>query len=62
MTKVIRKWWLVAALLCLTPGAPAQQCAHGCVQAPEGGSAPIYVLGVGMVCLGAILIRSRTSN
>ena len=31
-----------------------------CQQVPEGGSAAIYLLGAGITCLGAIVIRSRS--
>jgi hypothetical protein len=33
-----------------------------CQQVPEGGSAAIYLLGAGMTCLGAMVIRSRSLN
>jgi len=65
------KWWLTAALICLSPFAMALKgpgkdrggCDHNrgrdCQQAPEGGSAAIYILGAGVTCLGAMFIRSR---
>ena len=31
-----------------------------CEQVPEGGSATIYLLGAGLTCLGAMVIRSRS--
>ena len=70
MTKLIRRWWLAAALLYLAPVAFAGPCTVGgtsvpcppTVQTPDGGSLTIYVLGVGATCLGAMLIRSRTSK
>jgi hypothetical protein len=31
-----------------------------CQQVPEGGSAAIYLLGAGITCLGAMVIRSRS--
>lgn len=71
MNKLISKQLLVVALMCLTPVAlSARQdkdkdrgCDHkrgrDCQQAPEGGSAAIYLLGAGVTCLGAMFIRSR---
>jgi len=45
---------------------------HGCdprlqkncqkVQAPEGGSAAIYLLGAGLTCFGAMFLRSRLTK
>lgn len=75
MRSLNRKWWLaVVALLCLAPATlgakprkpidpgcqPAQ--ARRCRQVPEGGSALIYLLGVGITCAGAMLIRSRVAT
>jgi hypothetical protein len=42
------------------PG-PGQTCDarwQNCVQAPEGGSTGVYLLGAGLTCLGAIVLRS----
>jgi hypothetical protein len=33
-----------------------------CRQVPEGGSAVVYLLGAGITCLGAMVVRSRTAN
>lgn len=33
-----------------------------CQQVPEGGSAIVYLLGAGLTCLGAMVIRSRSIN
>jgi hypothetical protein len=67
-----RKWWLaVVALLCLAPAAfPVQD--HNNVRkgrenfqpvtVPEGGSSLVYVLGAGVTCLGAMLLRSRVAK
>jgi len=74
MIKVHSKWWLAAALLCLTPVALSAKDGRNkdrdrgcdphrdkrCQQVPEGGSAAIYLLGAGITCLGAMFIRSRS--
>jgi len=66
------KWWLaLVALLCLAPSAFAAKPRVGrcddrrnrdCRPVPEGGSGMIYLLGAGITCAGAILIRSRESK
>jgi hypothetical protein len=33
-----------------------------CQKVPEGGSAAIYLLGAGITCLGAMLIRYRETK
>jgi hypothetical protein len=68
-----RKWWLaVVALLCLASTAcPVEDAEkptshdkrpvkHSTV--PEGGSSLVYVLGAGVTCLGAMLVRSRVAK
>ena len=63
-----RKLFLAVLLLCVVPTAFArpkdEKCGHGhdrrCEQVPEGGSAAIYLLGAGITCLGAMVIRSRS--
>ena len=73
MTIINRKWWLTAmALLLLAPVAsatvlrpkptplpppPLRRC-----NVPEGGSALVYVLGAGVTCLGAMVVRSRSAR
>jgi hypothetical protein len=65
------KWWLaVVVLCCLSPVAfarhhdpqPPRPC-HGrdCrwTAVPEGGSAAIYLLGAGLTCIGAMVLRSK---
>jgi hypothetical protein len=53
-----RKWWLaVVAVLCLTPAALAKRKPLATV--PEGGSTAVYLLGAGITCLGAMVVRSR---
>jgi hypothetical protein len=53
-----RKWWLaLVAVLCLTPAAFAKRKPLATV--PEGGSAAVYLLGAGITCLGAMVVRSR---
>jgi len=59
------KWLLgVVALCCLAPAAFAKPCATavGCTQVPEGGSTAIYLLGAGLTCFGAMLLRSRLAK
>jgi len=69
--KNIRKLMLAALfLMFLVPSSFARpkDRDHGCdpkrdrrcEQVPEGGSATIYLLGAGITCLGAIVIRSRS--
>ena len=64
MIRIITKWRLVLAFICLMPVAlSAKQdrergCDHNprggkCQQVPEGGSPAIYVLGAAVTCLGA---------
>jgi hypothetical protein len=64
-----RKLMLAVLLLCLVPTAFAKpkddkKCDprrdRRCQQVPEGGSAAIYLLGAGITCLGAIVVRSRS--
>ncbi len=75
MFKQDKKWWLAAALLCLMPATMVARpqrdrdrgCDPGhrdrrCQQVPEGGSAAIYLLGIGVTCLGAMFLRSRFSK
>ena len=66
------KWWLAAALVCLAPMAQAGQQAgcgvspsaagNKCQQVEEGGSNLVYLLGAGLTCLGAILLRARRTK
>lgn len=65
----------LVALLCIVPASFAVQvedkakkkcepkhprnCAQ---QVPEGGSSLVYVLGAGVMCLGAMLVRSRAAK
>ena len=72
MKSLSRKCLLaVVALLCMAPPSFANKphtdkdkCRPGvnCQQVPEGGSAAIYLLGAGITCLGAMVIRSRSLN
>ena len=66
MNNVNRKFWLMAgALLCLAPaafaGGPSRSHTRT-VPVPEGGSALVYVLGAGITCIGAMLVRFRAVN
>ena len=61
MKNVHRKWWLaVVAVLCLAPVASAKHKHKTSV--PEGGSAAVYLLGAGITCLGAMVVRSRSAR
>lgn len=70
MKSLIRRCLLgLVVLLCLAPasfaaGPNGGRCRPGrnCQQVPEGGSAAIYLLGAGITCLGAMLIRSRETK
>ena len=74
MKIINRKCWLTSlALLLLLPAAFAtpvkshqrhrQSLADPpTLTVPEGGSALIYVLGAGMTCLGAMVVRSRCAR
>jgi hypothetical protein len=71
MKSMNRKWWLSLALLCLASttacpvenaekhtGHDKQPVKHATV--PEGGSSLVYVLGAGVACLSAMLVRYRS--
>jgi hypothetical protein len=60
---------LAVLLLLMVPAAFAkkpkedkcdQRRDRRCEQVPEGGSAAIYLVGAGITCLGAMVIRSRS--
>jgi hypothetical protein len=69
-----RKWWLTSiALLLLLPAAFAKpENSHQrhrqsladppALTVPEGGSALVYVVGAGITCLGAMVVRSRSAR
>lgn len=66
MKNASRKLWLGAVLICcLCPAGFAHKCDKNHPQdcrtstAPEGGSAAIYLLGAGLICTGAMFLRSR---
>ncbi len=72
MSRRSAKWWLaMAALLLLTPvmsatrqsvrekGCGAHDRDQKCRQVPEGGSMAAYLVGAGVTCLGATVVRSR---
>jgi len=73
-TSIDTKWWLVlATLLIIAPstfasnvrnsrGCDQRISASKCQQVAEGGPAAVYVLGMGITCLGAMFIRSRMSK
>ena len=70
MRIIKRKWWLTSiALLLLLPAASATMLPlkshprhrHGW-NVPEGGSALVYVVGAGITCLGAMVVRSRSAR
>lgn len=70
MKNVMRKSVLAAVvLMCLAPLAFAgkpnndRRCdprRRNCHQVPEGGSALVYVLGAGLTCVGAMVVRARS--
>jgi hypothetical protein len=73
MKSLNRNLVLALLLLCLAPASFASKPNRDrdrdrcdprrdrkCQQVPEGGSAAIYLLGAGITCLGAIVIRSRS--
>lgn len=73
MSALNLKYWLAPALLlCLVPSSLAIDQFHtraskpisrvNTVPMPEGGSPIAYLLGAGILCLGAILIGSRATN
>ena len=67
MRIIKEKWWLTfVALLLLVPVASAGAVKPKPKQpprsVPEGGSALVYVLGAGMTCLGAMVVRSRSAR
>jgi len=75
MTRRSAKWSLaMTALLLLTPALSAARhpekgkgCRdydrdQKCRQVPEGGSTAAYLLGAGVICLGAMAVRSRLAK
>jgi hypothetical protein len=63
MKNAHRKWWLaVVVVLCLAPVASAKHQKPGTTAVPEGGSAAVYLLGAGITCLGAMVVRSRSAR
>ena len=69
-----RKQWFIAAVAacCLVPSAFADRGRdHNCdphrercqqQSMPEGGSAAIYLLGAGLTCVGAMVLRSKVAK
>ena len=55
------KWWLaVVAMCCLAPAAFANQAQlkpKPTQRVPEGDSTATYLLGAGLTCFGAMLLR-----
>jgi len=71
MRNVNPKWWLgLVALLSFAPAAFPVQDHNNLrrrrdfqpVAVPEGGSTMVYVLGVGVTCLGAMFLRPRVAK
>ena len=68
MRIINRKWWLTSmALLLLVSVASAGPLSSSKPKkhrwnVPEGGSALVYVVGAGVTCLGAMVIRSRSAK
>ena len=67
-----KRWLAIGALVLLTPIISAAKPDRGkgcgfhdqrrCRQVPDGGSTASYLLAVGGMCLGAMLIRSQASK
>jgi hypothetical protein len=66
-----KKLWLAIAMICCVAPATFADHNHGCGRdprdchqqsVPEGGTAAIYILGVGLTCAGAMLLRSRIAK
>lgn len=67
--KSLNRTCLLAAVILLTlvpisfaklkPGDGRCDDRRRCRQVPEGGSAVVYLLGAGLTCLGAMVVRSR---
>jgi len=64
MNKRYTQWLLAAgAAWCLAPAALAAGKAQPTVmKVPEGGSTVIYLLAAGLVCLGAMFLRSMLAK
>lgn len=76
MRIISRKWWLTwIALLLLVPAASASMSPLRSNQrrqnmserrhthtVPESGCALAYVVGAGLTCLGAMVVRSRSAR
>jgi len=71
MSSLGKKCLLAGMLLCLVPATFAakpkeRRCeparARKCQAVPEGGSGLVYLLGAGVTCAGAMLIRSRSAR
>lgn len=73
MKRTNLKRWLALALFCSLPitalaGSERSkprghhQRPANTLRVPEGGSSLEYLLGAGLVCVGAVLVRSRTTN
>ena len=60
--KVLSRNLMLAAVLvlCVAPSSFAGSNRPRPRRVPEGGSAAVYLLGVGLTCLGAMVIRSRS--
>ena len=69
MSKIEKGKWLrvLFVVCCLSCAAfakndkchPKKDCV---VQVPEGGYAAVYLLGAGLTCVGAMLVRSRLAK
>ena len=69
-----KKWLAVWAVVLLTPvllaakpgkkgcDASSIHADRKCQQVPEGGASSAYLLAVGAMCLGAVIVRSRISG
>lgn len=64
-TKILKSFLTVGTLALLMPllslaqQAPTPLPCANCKALPEGGSAAVYLVGVGAICLGGLLLRAR---
>ncbi len=52
---------LATIAICLAPGTVAAARVKS-LQVPEGGSTAIYIIGAGLVCFGAMFLRSKLAK
>lgn len=66
MKKLNRTWLLAVVALCSASSAFASDTLARrnfmLVQVPEGGTAVAYLVGAGVVCFGAMFLRSKIAK